>query len=64
MPTIELDDLVTMTEAEQLMGYDRRSLRRFVQDGRLPVAKKIPGHTGAYLFLRSDVEALRRETAA
>ncbi len=39
------------------------SLVRWVADGRLCAAHKMPGRNGAFLFHRTDVEALVRERA-
>jgi predicted DNA-binding transcriptional regulator AlpA len=57
-------DLVTTAEAVQITGRTRWSLYRLVKQGRLPVAMKLPAATGAYMFDRADVEALRKEIAA
>ena len=37
---------------------------RYVYEGKLAPSRKLPGQSGAYLFHRSDVEALRDARAA
>lgn len=57
------DDLLSTKQAAEIIGCERSSLTRWVQLGRIEEAHKIPGDTGARLFRRSDVEALRDEIA-
>lgn len=54
-------DLLTTTQAAALLGLERSVIARWAQFGKLQVAMRLPGETGAYLFLRSDVEAMRPE---
>lgn len=35
------------------------TISKYVNTGKLTPSRKLPGRTGAYLFHRSDVEALR-----
>ena len=51
-------DLVATAEAAEILTCSGRTVLRLVESGRLAPAVKIPGQTGAYLFHRSDVEAL------
>lgn len=57
------DDLITTAEACEILGdaepLDRSTVSRWVQLGKLKYAKRFPGRNGAFLFHRSDVEALR-----
>jgi excisionase family DNA binding protein len=53
------DDLIGTAEAAELLGVSLPTIKRKAQNGLLPVAHKMPGETGAYLFHRADVEALR-----
>lgn len=55
-------DLITTSEAAQLLGCDVRTVHRMVQRGDLTPAQKFPGYKGAYLFDRAAVQA--RTTAA
>lgn len=40
------------------IGFDRSTLSRYVQLGRITPAVKLPGRTGAMLFRPEDVEKL------
>jgi predicted DNA-binding transcriptional regulator AlpA len=53
-------DLIGVTEAAALTGKSRATIKRLALSGALPVAKKMPGETGAYLFLKADVKALAK----
>ena len=46
-------------QAAELLGISRFYLARLAKQGTIPVAYKGPGRTGAYLFHRSDLEALK-----
>ena len=63
-PTLALvntSDLLTADQAATAAGVNRRTITKWADTGRLPVAMKLPGNTGARLFRRSDVEALTTE---
>ena len=67
MPKIERPkpvDLVATIEAAEILGKHVRTVHRLVADGLLVPATKVPGKTGAYMFRRSDVEALARQVGA
>lgn len=49
---------LTSPEAGQLLGKSARTITRMADAGKLPIAQKLPGPNGAYLFRRADVEAL------
>jgi excisionase family DNA binding protein len=51
-------ELLTTTEAGQILRKSARTVQRMADAGDLVVAQKLPGPNGAYLFRRSDVEAL------
>lgn len=54
------DPLVTTSEATEILGYaNPSSVARLVYEGKLSPARKLNGTRGAYLFRRSDVEALK-----
>lgn len=57
------DDLVTTQQAAEIVGKHIRTIHRFVADGTLVPAVKVPGQTGAYLFRRADVTALPTKQA-
>lgn len=52
-------DLVSTAEAADLLGMRVRTVQRRAKEGRLPVAQKLPGTTGAYLFNKQVIELLR-----
>lgn len=62
------EDLITATEAGHIIGKSARTVQRMIPTGDLVPVRKLPGPNGAYLFRRSDVEALAAspdsETAA
>ncbi len=62
MPTSK-PDLIGSREACVMLDVATSSLVRWVADGRLCAAHKMPGRNGAFLFHRTDVEALVRERA-
>lgn len=57
-------ELVGTAEAAQILDCSIWTVRRLRLAGRLVPAQKMPGETGAFLFHRSDVEALTTELAA
>lgn len=57
-------NLITTVEAVAILGCDRSSISRWVSSGRLTPVRKLPGQTGAFLFDKSDIEALRDELKA
>jgi predicted site-specific integrase-resolvase len=58
------DDLIGSAEACRILDVSRATLTRCVADGRLPLAVKLPGPAGAFLYHRADVLALLREREA
>ena len=57
-------ELITSPEAAQILGKSIRTIQRLAELGELPYAQKLPGPNGAYLFRRSDIEALASQKAA
>lgn len=53
-----MTDLVTSPEAGRMLGKSARTIQRMADSGDLPYTQKLPGPNGAYLFRRSDIEAL------
>jgi predicted site-specific integrase-resolvase len=53
MPDVR--DLVTATEAAQMMGGHRATVYAYVREGKLVVAARV---AGIQLFHRADIEAL------
>lgn len=55
-------DEITAREAMRILGYrDRSSISRLVSSGDLHPTRRLdgPGESGAAIFLRAEVEALR-----
>lgn len=53
------DDLITTGQVAKALDIDRRTVWQRVQYGRLTPAVKLAGANGAYLFHRSEIEALK-----
>lgn len=51
------DDLITTAQVAELLGITVAWANKQAKAGRLPVAQKLPGDTGAYLFRREDIDA-------
>lgn len=47
-----------------ILAIDRSTLSRWVKDGRIAPTLRLPGKTGAMIFDRATVEALRDELTA
>lgn len=56
---IKTADLLTTAQVAILLGKSVRTVNRMAESGALPIAMKVPGKTGAYLFRPEDVDALR-----
>lgn len=67
MPTEDLTDttveFVSTAAAAKYIGIERSTLFRWVKKGRITPAMRVSPDNGAYLFHRTDVEALAREWA-
>jgi len=64
-PTVGADEEITTRQALEVLGLANPStVVRYVYEGKLAPSRKLPGQSGAYLFHRSDVEALRDARAA
>lgn len=57
------EELLTSTQAGQILGKSGRTVVRMIEAGQLPVAGKLPGPNGAFLIRLGDVEALARRLA-
>lgn len=59
------ETLLTSAEAAAVLGVSLATLRRHTVAGVVPIATKLPGQTGAYLFHRDTIHALaNREEAS
>lgn len=54
-------DLLSTAETAKQLGVSVATVNRWARAGRLPVAAKIAGRTGANLYRRADVEELLNE---
>lgn len=52
------DELLTSSQAGTILNRSYRTVIRLADLGKLPIAAKLPGPNGAYLFRRGDVEKL------
>ena len=52
-------DLIGAREACEIAGISRSTLTYWMLTGRLTPVHRLPGATGALLFLRAEVEAAR-----
>jgi predicted DNA-binding transcriptional regulator AlpA len=58
------DDFLTTAQVADILNYTVPWVNKLAATGRLPVAQKLPGRTGAYLFSRSEIERIASERAA
>lgn len=57
--TVKTSDLIGTVEAARILGKSPRTVHRLVESGQLTPAITAPGgFAGAFLFDRTDVEAL------
>lgn len=57
-------ELITTAQAAEILRYTVAWVNKQAATGRLPVAQKLPGLTGAYLFRRDDIERIAAERIA
>lgn len=50
--------LITSPQAAEILRKSVRTVQRMADSGALPVAQKLPGPNGAYLYRLADVQAL------
>lgn len=53
-------DMIGVTEAAQRAAVHRNTIYRWVEDGTLKPAMKLPGVTGVFMFNGRDVDKLAR----
>lgn len=58
------NELLTTQRVSELTGTSVTHINRLALNGDLPVAQKLPGRTGAYLFDHRAVEALKQRASA
>lgn len=57
-------ELLTSVQVAILLGKSARTVHRMAEAGTLPVAQKLPGPNGAFLFRREDIAALAERATA
>lgn len=55
------DELISSRDAAEILHCDIRTVHRWAAGGWLPVAVKVPGYRGGYLFHRDAIEDLADE---
>lgn len=60
----QLDHLIGSADVAAILGWSKAKVKRAAQTGLLPYAAKGPGETGAYLFLREEIERYAAEEVA
>jgi len=50
-----LTDLLTKSEAAEYLGVDTSTISRWLTQGKITAAKKIPGRSGGYIFDRAEI---------
>lgn len=64
LPVVEpATDLLSTSEAAELLGCSVASVNRYAASGRLAIAKQLTGIRGARFYLRTDVYDLRDDLA-
>ena len=61
---MSISNLLTTAQVAERYGASRRTITRWARDGRLPVAARLPGETGALLFDPVEVEQALAELRA
>ncbi len=54
----DIEDYLTTAQVAELAHRTVTTVNRWAAEGRLKPAHKLPGDTGAYLYARTDVDAL------
>lgn len=60
----DAEALLTAPQVGRLIGKSGRTVVRMAEAGHLPIAQKLPGPNGAYLFRPSDVDKLLERAAS
>lgn len=58
----DIQDYLTTAQVAELTGRTVTTVNRWVTEGRLAPSHQLPGRTGAYLYIRADVDALLAES--
>lgn len=52
-------DLLSTTQAAEVIGIERSTISRWVQQGLMKPTLKLPGQQGAFVFDASEIERVR-----
>jgi hypothetical protein len=55
---VSQSDLIGAADAAAILGWSKAKVKRAAASGGLPVAGKMPGELGAYVFRRDEIEAV------
>jgi hypothetical protein len=55
---VSQSDLIGAADAAAILGWSKAKVKRAAATGGLPVAGKMPGELGAYVFRRDEIEAV------
>ena len=62
-PLMTPTDHIGTADAAEILGCSTTKVKMLAQAGELPIAFKMGGATGAYLFSRSAIEHIARRAA-
>ena len=62
-PMTSPPDHIGTADAAEILGCSTTKVKMLAQSGQLPIAFKMGGRTGAYLFSRSAIEHIARRAA-
>jgi hypothetical protein len=57
------DTPLSSAQVAEILGCDVRTVNRRAGAGDIPYLLKMPGKTGAYVFLAGDIERIRKRAA-
>lgn len=59
-----MPEILTTTEAAQLLSCSARTVQRMIDAGELTLVRQLPGPNGAFIISRAEVERVLAERAA
>lgn len=60
---VRTPDLLATTQVAERLGIERSTLSRWVKEGRITYAMRLPGPKGAFLFAPAEVERVAQVLA-
>jgi predicted DNA-binding transcriptional regulator AlpA len=61
---MDTEPLLTSTQVGALIGCSAKTVIRMAETNRLPIAHRLPGRKGAYLFRLTDIESAMAKRSA